>query len=335
MWGAARLASPSRADRPLPRRAPRSHAGVIAPWNYPFYNIYNHVASALFAGNAVVVKMSEYAAWSGAKYIEVGRAVLAAAGHDPDLLQLVQGFGEAGEALVTSADMVIFTGSPGIGKLVMRGASTVRGAALAAGPVSWVGLAWYLAAVPSADPSRGARSRPHTRDLRAPPSQTLTPVVLELGGKDPFIVCEDADLAVAVPTALRGTFQNSGQNCVGIERVYAYESVAPAFVAAAVAGVRGMRQGPPTDPSDPSSYTDADIGCLTAAPQLELIQALVDDAVAKGATLHCGGAPLFRGAAGARGDTARIVVEPGQPDGASAVVGYDADAGTPLARSGT
>ena len=122
-----------------------------------------------------------------------------------------------------------------------------------------------------------------------PVPQTLTPLVLELGGKDPFIVCEDADLSVAVPTALRGTFQNSGQNCVGIERIYVYESILPAFVAKAVAGVHTMRQGPPIDPST-GRYTDADIGCITTAPQLALIQALVDDAVAKGATLHCGGA---------------------------------------------
>jgi acyl-CoA reductase-like NAD-dependent aldehyde dehydrogenase len=87
--------------------------------------MYNHVASALFAGNAVVIKISEYSAWSGAKYIELGRAVLAAAGHDPDLLQLVHGFGETGAALVSAVDKLIFTGSPGVGKLVMKGASSV------------------------------------------------------------------------------------------------------------------------------------------------------------------------------------------------------------------
>lgn len=91
--------------------------------------MYNHIASALFAGNAVVIKISEYSAWSAARYIEIGRAALAAAGHDPDLLQLVQGFGETGAALVNAADKIIFTGSPGVGKLVMRGASSVSGSA--------------------------------------------------------------------------------------------------------------------------------------------------------------------------------------------------------------
>ena len=47
--------------------SPLGVVGVIAPWNYPFYNLVNHVASALFTGNAVVLKMSEHAAWSAEK----------------------------------------------------------------------------------------------------------------------------------------------------------------------------------------------------------------------------------------------------------------------------
>lgn len=100
---------------------------MIAPWNYPFYNLMNHIASALFAGNAVVIKISEYSAWSADKYVGLARAVLAAAGHSPDLVQLVQGFGETGAALVNAADKIIFTGSPGVGKAVMKGASSVSG----------------------------------------------------------------------------------------------------------------------------------------------------------------------------------------------------------------
>lgn len=49
-------------------------------------------------------------------------------------------------------------------------------------------------------------------------SKSLTPVTLELGGKDPAIVCDDANLAATVPVILRGVFQNCGQNCVGVER---------------------------------------------------------------------------------------------------------------------
>ena len=80
-----------------------------------------------------MLKISEYSAWSGAKYIGLAREVLRAAGHNPDLVQLVQGFGETGAALVNCVDKVIFTGSPGIGKLIMRGASSVRSIAWAGG----------------------------------------------------------------------------------------------------------------------------------------------------------------------------------------------------------
>jgi len=144
------------------RYEPLGVIGVIAPWNYPQYNFLNHVASGLFAGNAVVIKMSEYTAWTAQHIIRIYRDVLRAAGQDPDLVQVVQGFGETGAALVNTADKVIFTGSPGVGRAVMKGAS-----------------------------------------------ETLTPLVLELGGKDPFIVCDDADATSALTLAMRGTFQVS------------------------------------------------------------------------------------------------------------------------------
>ena len=66
-------------------------------------------------------------------------------------------------------------------------------------------------------------------------AQTLTPVVLELGGKDPFIVCDDADFVQVVPTALRGAFQSCGQNCAGAERFYVHERVHERFVREVVA----------------------------------------------------------------------------------------------------
>lgn len=87
--------------------------------------------------------------------------------------------------------------------------------------------------------------------------------------------------------------QNSGQNCVGIERVYVYSSVYDSFVAKAVTSVARMRVGPPVDP-DSGAFTDCDMGPITTAPQLALIQELVDDAIAKGATLHIGGRPLYQ-----------------------------------------
>lgn len=59
--------------------------------------------------------------------------------------------------------------------------------------------------------------------------KTLKPVVLELGGKDPFVVCDDADIERLLPFVMKGSFFNVGQNCIGIERVYVYEKVRTRF----------------------------------------------------------------------------------------------------------
>ena len=59
--------------------------------------------------------------------------------------------------------------------------------------------------------------------------KTLKPVVLELGGKDPFVVCDDADVERLLPFVMKGSFFNVGQNCIGIERVYVYEKVRARF----------------------------------------------------------------------------------------------------------
>ena len=56
--------------------------------------------------------------------------------------------------------------------------------------------------------------------------KTLKPVVLELGGKDPFVVCDDVNLNRLMPFIMKGSFFNCGQNCIGVERVYVYEKVA-------------------------------------------------------------------------------------------------------------
>src|SRR4029078_3642815 len=86
-------------------------AGII-PWNYPFQNILNPVIPALMAANAIVLKPSEWVAWSSARLIDSLRGILQENGHDPDLIQAVQGYGETGAALARSAvDMILFIGS--------------------------------------------------------------------------------------------------------------------------------------------------------------------------------------------------------------------------------
>jgi acyl-CoA reductase-like NAD-dependent aldehyde dehydrogenase len=106
--------------------------------------------------------------------------------------------------------------------------------------------------------------------------------VLELGGKDAMIVCADANLPNAISGCLWGGFANAGQTCSGIERVYVMREVADRFVEGVVAGARALRVGDPMDPR-------TEIGPMVSREQFELVKELVDDAVAAGATLHCGG----------------------------------------------
>lgn len=104
----------------------------------------------------------------------------------------------------------------------------------------------------------------------------------ELGGKNPLLVLADADLSAAVAGTVRGAFANTGQVCVGIERVYVVDEIYDAFVAALVAAVADLRLGAGHD-------WNVDVGSLASAKQLATISAHVDDAVAKGATVLAGG----------------------------------------------
>ena len=108
---------------------------------------------------------------------------------------------------------------------------------------------------------------------------------LELGGKDPFYVRADADLEAAAHSLADGAMYNTGQACSSVERIYVHESVHDAFVDHFLAAVYGFKVG---DPMDPATY----IGAITRAPQLQVLRAQVEDAITKGAVLHCGGKAL-------------------------------------------
>ena len=120
-------------------------------------------------------------------------------------------------------------------------------------------------------------------------AQTLAPrlvkVQLELGGKDPTYVRADADVKVAAESLADGAMYNTGQSCCSVERIYVHESLHEAFVEHFLTAVAGFKRG---DPMDPGTY----IGAITRAPQLDVLEAQVADAKAKGATLHCGGQRL-------------------------------------------
>lgn len=105
---------------------------------------------------------------------------------------------------------------------------------------------------------------------------------LELGGKDPTYVCDDADARAAAESLADGAMYNTGQSCCSVERIYVHERIHDAFVAAFVETVNGFKLG---DPMSENTY----IGAITRAPQLDVLDAQVADAKAHGAVLHLGG----------------------------------------------
>ncbi|MDQ3035948.1 MAG: aldehyde dehydrogenase family protein [Myxococcota bacterium] len=210
--------------------------GVICPWNYPLQNVLGPTIPALFAGNGVVVKVSEQVAWSSARIQQIFDEALDALGFSRDLVRIVNGFGATGAALVQSGvDKIIFTGSVENGRRIVEGSAA-----------------------------------------------NLTPVVLELGGKDPFVVCEDAHLEQAVHAALAGVYIAAGQNCMSAERVLVHDAIYDRFLARVTEEVAAMRVGA-------SLEGTVDVGAIVSPQQLDLIERLVDDAVAKGARAVVGG----------------------------------------------
>jgi acyl-CoA reductase-like NAD-dependent aldehyde dehydrogenase len=114
-------------------------------------------------------------------------------------------------------------------------------------------------------------------------AKTLTPVSLELGGKDPMIVLADADLERAANAAVFWSMQNGGQTCISIERVYVEEPIYEQFVSLVSERTRALRQGVP------GGFGSVDIGSFINPPQADIVSAHVDDAVKKGARVLTGG----------------------------------------------
>jgi acyl-CoA reductase-like NAD-dependent aldehyde dehydrogenase len=112
---------------------------------------------------------------------------------------------------------------------------------------------------------------------------TLTPVSLELGGKDPMVVLADADLERAANAAVYYGMSNGGQVCMSVERVYVEEPVYDEFVNKVVDKVGQLRQGVP------GAAGVVDVGAMTFPPQVDLVERHVNDAVEKGATIRAGG----------------------------------------------
>ncbi len=110
----------------------------------------------------------------------------------------------------------------------------------------------------------------------------LKPCLLELGGKAPFVVLEDADLDEAVKAAAFGAFMNQGQICMSTERIIVVEAIADAFAEKFAAKVASMATGDPREGKTP-------LGAVVDRKTVDHVNALIEDALAKGAQLLTGG----------------------------------------------
>jgi len=197
---------------------------IIAPWNHPLQLSLVPLITALIAGNTVLLKPSELTPTVG----ELLGELCAEVGLPPGVVQVLQGGGRVGQALLeTGPDKVFFTGSVATGRQILRTAA-----------------------------------------------ERLTPVELELGGNDPMIVFDDAQLDRAVAGAVYGAFANAGQNCVAVERCYVQRGSYARFVEQVSKEAARLRVG---------SHREADLGPLIREAQREVLDDLLQDALAKGA----------------------------------------------------
>ncbi|NOT48497.1 MAG: aldehyde dehydrogenase family protein [Acidobacteria bacterium] len=127
------------------------------------------------------------------------------------------------------------------------------------------------------------------KKIAAAAAKNLTPVVLELGGKDPMIVFEDANLELAAGAAVWGAFCNAGQSCSSVERLYVQESVAEELTRKIVEKTRELKQGS-------GEREDVSIGAMSSERQINIVEDHVNDFRDCGAKIEIGGArsPAFR-----------------------------------------
>jgi len=213
--------APSAASVPMKAKKlrviyrPYEVVGAISPWNFPLILGLEDALAAMQAGSAAVLKPSEITPLTVNRIVEAWKKEIGG----PDVLEVVNGTGETGGALVDACDYIQFTGSERTGKVVMKRAA-----------------------------------------------DTLTPVSLELGGKDPMIVLADSDVDRAVNAAAWGGLFNTGQVCISIERVYVEEPLYDEFVEKLADKVRNeIRQG-----DDGRGY-QAEVGAMTSPAQIAIV----------------------------------------------------------------
>ncbi len=189
-------------------------------------------------------------------------------------------------AALVAGNTVVLKPAPAATLMGFKIAELFERAGLPAGALNVVALADALAPRLVEDPRIDkvffTGGTDTARKVMASASKNLTPVVLELGGKDPAIVCRDADLDRTAAGLVWGAFMNSGQTCVSVERVYVEEAVAGPLQERIVERARALRSGD-------SLSADVELGAMTLESQLRLVEQHVADAVGKGARVLTGG----------------------------------------------
>jgi len=179
------------------RRKPRGVVGCITPWNFPVAIPFWHMAVTLVEGNTVVWKPAEQTPWCG----QIVAEMFEDAGIPDGVFNMVQGFGDAGNAIVEDdrVDTVLFTGSAEVGQQI---ASKVGG-----------------------EPGKLA--------------------ACEMGGKNAVVITDEADLDVAVHSAVMSSFKTTGQRCVSSERLVVHEDIYDDFKARFVETAENVAVGDP------------------------------------------------------------------------------------------
>jgi len=226
------------------------YVGTLTQNSYPFHNLIGPIISALFSGNAIVVKGSEQTAWSSAYFVSLVRAALTACGHDPDLVHSISCWPKAAD---------YFTGHPGISHLTFIG------------------------------------SKPVAHEVAKSAARSLTPLCVELGGKDASIILDHpkgkptdpSEMRRITSTLMRGVFQSAGQNCIGIERIIAMPLAYDRLTNLLKERIRKLRVGSDLDAGD--GPNGVDMGAMVSPASFDRLERIIAEAVEQGARLLVGG----------------------------------------------
>eukprot|EP00743_Colponemidia_sp_Colp-15_P000895 GILK01000988.1.p1 GENE.GILK01000988.1~~GILK01000988.1.p1 ORF type:complete len:508 (+),score=109.41 GILK01000988.1:78-1526(+) len=212
------------------RHEPVGVVGAIVPWNFPLMLLVWKLAPALACGNTLVIKPAEETPLSALKLCEY----ILEAGFPAGVVNVVVGYGAVAGAALTEhmdVDKIAFTGSSGVGKIIMKAAA----------------------------------------------NSNLKRVTLELGGKSPNVVLEDADIEAAVDGAIGAIFTNMGQNCVAGSRLYIQSSIYEDFLARLKAKAEQIIRGHPM------------FGPVVNKTQFDKILSYIQYGKTCGARMLCGG----------------------------------------------